>query len=164
MATLHTTWAAQPVDENRISTIDKRIRSYIEQYGNVTYDALIFAESDWQIFYQLSELRTGIVSWYDFKPGARVLEVGAGFGALTGRLCKNCAHVTATERSLYRAEALVKRYEDVENLEIFAGDLKDMEFAEQFDYIVVVGLLERIGAGSSAAEPYVQYLQLLQKH
>lgn len=164
MATLYTTQAAGFVDENKIALTDRRIRSYIEQYGNVSYDALISEETDWQIFYQLSELRTGIISWYDFKPGARVLEVGAGFGALTGRLCGKCAHVTATERSLYRAQAVAKRYEDVENLTIYAGDLKDIDFPEQFDYILVVGLLERIGGGSTAAEPYIQYLQLLQRH
>jgi len=164
MATLHTAQAAMPIDENKISNIDKRIRSYIEQYGNVSYDALISGETDWQFFYQLSELRTGIISWYDFKQEARVLEIGAGFGALTGRLCEKCAHVTATERSRYRGESLAKRYADVDNLDIYVGDLKELEFPEQFDYIVVIGLLERIGGGSTVSGTYVEYLKLLQKY
>ena len=140
MAQLHTDFTKEKVNPIRITLAEEKICAYIEKHGNVTYDALISEETDWQIFYHLSELRTGIINWYDFDPDARVLEVGAGFGALTGRLCRMCAHVTATERSLYRAQAIAKRYEDVHNLDIYAGDLKDMEFTEQFDYIVVVGL------------------------
>ena len=163
MATLHTTQATQPIDENKISSTDKRIRAYIEQYGNISYDAVISEESDWQIFYHLSELRTGILSWYDFETDAEVLEIGAGFGALTGRLCRMCKHVTATERSLYRAQSIAKRYESVENLDVYAGDVADLEFEASFDYIVLIGLLERVGGGSAAHEPYVRYLERLQK-
>ena len=163
MAILHTTLATQPVDENKISDADKVVRSYIEKYGNISYDAVIAGESDWQIFYNLSELRTGILSWYDFKPQAEVLEIGAGFGALTGRLCSLCAHVTATERALYRAEAIVKRYEALDNLEVYAGDIAELEFDRSFDYIVLVGLLERVGNGASNPDPYAAYLKSLQK-
>ena len=74
---------------------------------------------------------------------------------MTGRLCSMCAHVTATERSLYRAEAIVKRYETLDNLEVYAGDIAELEFDRQFDYIVLVGILERVGGGTtSAPEPH----------
>ena len=163
MAVLHTTPATRPIDENKISDSDKVIRAYIEKYGNIVYDTVITKESDWQILYNLSELRTGILSWYDFEPGAEVLEVGAGFGALTGRLCSMCAHVVATERSLYRAETIVKRYETLDNLEVYAGDIAELEFDRSFDYIILVGLLERVGKGDSNPEPYAAYLRDLHK-
>lgn len=163
MAILHTTSATRSIDECKISDTDKVIRSYIEQYGNISYDAVIAGESDWQIFYNLSELRTGILNWYDFPPEAEVLEVGAGFGALTGRLCSLCAHVTATERSLHRAEAIVKRYETLDNLEVYAGDIAELEFDRLFDYIVLVGLLERVGKGAANPDPYAAYLRKLRK-
>ncbi len=163
MATLHITPDRQPVDPNKIMYTDQVIRSYIERCGNISYDPVISGETDWQIFYNLSELRTGIISWYDFLPGAEVLEIGAGFGALTGRLCSMCGHVTATERSLYRAEAIAKRYEDLENLDVYAGDISELDFEKPFDDILLIGLLERAGKGSSAPEPYIDYLKKLQK-
>ena len=111
------------------------------------------------MFYQLSELRTGLISWYDFAPGAEVLEIGAGFGALTGRLCQMCAHVTATERSLFRAQAMAKRYENTDNLDIYVGDIARLEFDKKFDAIILTGLLERVGGGSGDRKQYSEYLK-----
>ena len=161
MAILHTDFCNQMIDENSITDIDRRTYSYISQYGNIPYDAVISEETDWQLFYNLTELRKGILSWYDFPSRARVLEIGAGFGTLTGCLCGKCAHVTATERSLYRARAIAKRYADIGNLDVYAGDVPDMEFQEPFDYIVLIGILERMGKGSREPGPYVEYLQFL---
>lgn len=158
MATLHTEFSAQTIDETKISAVDRKINSYIEKYSGKRYfDDVLAAESDWQVFYQLSDLRTGLISWYDFKSDARILEVGAGFGALTGKLCEKGRFVTATERSLYRAQALAKRYKTLENLEIYAGDLYEIDFREKYDYILVVGLLERM------ANRQVSYLRHLQE-
>lgn len=162
MAILHTEFTEEKIEESKISQTDRATNAYIEKYGNIIFDPIISEEREWQIFYNLSELRTGILSWYDFTPGARALEIGAGFGALTGCLCRKCAHVTATERSLYRARAIAKRYEGVDNLDVYAGDISCMEFQELFDYIVVIGLLERIGRGSRSKEPYAAYLERLQ--
>ncbi|WP_300809027.1 bifunctional 2-polyprenyl-6-hydroxyphenol methylase/3-demethylubiquinol 3-O-methyltransferase UbiG [uncultured Acetatifactor sp.] len=162
MAILHTDFSNQTINEDSISAADKKTYSYISQYGDIHYDPVISEETDWQLFFNLTELRKGVLSWYDFPPQARVLEIGAGFGTLTGCLCGKCAHVTATERSLYRARAIARRYEDVSNLDVYAGDLLDMEFPERFDYIVLVGILERMGKGSREPEPYIEYLQFLQ--
>ncbi len=162
MAILHTEFSNQTIDGDSISAADKKICSYIDQYGNISYDSIISQETSWQIFYNLTELRKGVLSWYDFPPQARVLEIGAGFGTLTGCLCGKCAHVTATERSLYRAKTIAKRYADVANLDVYAGDVSNMEFPERFDYIVLIGILERAGKGSRELEPYVEYLRSLQ--
>ena len=162
MAILHEEFSNQTINEDSISATDKRAYAYISQYGDICYDPVISEEADWQVFYNLTELRKGVLSWYDFPPQARVLEIGAGFGTLTGCLCGKCAHVTATERSLYRARAIARRFEDVSNLDVYAGDLPDMEFPERFDYIVLVGILERMGKGSREPEPYIEYLQFLQ--
>lgn len=58
------------------------------------------------------------------RPDADVLEIGAGFGALTGILCEKAAPVTVTERALFRARAITKRYADYTNLDVYAGDLR----------------------------------------
>lgn len=163
MAVLHTEFTNQVIEESKISETDKKIYAYIEKYGDIVYDTVISEEKEWQVFYQLSDLRTGIINWYEFAPESRVLEIGAGFGALTGCLCGKCAHVTVTERSLYRARAIAARYPERNQLDVYAGEVFDMEFGTTFDYIVLIGLLERIGGGSRKKEPYVSYLKKLQK-
>lgn len=163
MAILHTEFSSQDRDESRISPSDKKTYSYIRQYGDIAYDSVMAGETDWQVFCHLTELGKGILSWYDFPPRASVLQVGAGFGTLTGCLCGKCAHVTAADRSLYRAEALSVRYAARENLDIYAGDLSEIIFPEPFDYIIVIGLLERIGGGSPDESIYASYLKSLRK-
>ncbi len=163
MAVLHTEFTKQVIEESKASETDKKIYAYIEKHGDIVYDTVISQEKEWQIFYQLSELRTGIISWYDFPPESRVLEIGAGFGALTGCLCRKCAHVSVTERSPYRARAIAARYSGRRQLDIYAGDVLDMEFDAPFDYIVLIGLLERIGGGKKGKEPYISYLKKLQR-
>lgn len=163
MATLHTDFSTSVIDENKLSVFDKKICSYIEKYGDIVYDPIIADETDWQIFYNLTELRKGILSWYDFSADARVLEIGAAFGTLTGCLCRKCGHVTATDRSLYRAKAIAARYKNLDNLDIYAGDVAEIEFPEAFDYIILIGLLERAGNGSTDLKPYADYLSSMKK-
>ena len=93
MAALHN----MPEAVRQPSETDQKTAKYIEEHGGLCYDAALEGEEDFQVFFQLSELRTGLISWYDFGEAASVLEIGAGFGALTGRLCQMCGHVTATE-------------------------------------------------------------------
>lgn len=159
MAKLITDYSTGAVDLNKISEVDKAIRGYIDAHGDGLFDVEIQDDPRWQVFFQLSELRAGIVSWYDFKPDSDVLEIGAGFGPVTDMLCKKCARVTVTERSLFRAKALEKRFEQAENLTIYAVDAAKMDFGKQFDYILLTGLLERVGAGSKDLSVYADYLK-----
>lgn len=59
MATLHTEFSTFVIDENKISAFDKKTYSYIKKYGDIPYDPVIAEETDWQIFYNLTELRKG---------------------------------------------------------------------------------------------------------
>lgn len=163
MSTLHTEFSAQTIGEQKVSAIDKKICSYIEKHGDILYDAIIADDPDWQVFYQLTELRKGILNWYDFPPDSSVLEIGAGFGTLTGCLCGKCAHVTATDRSLYRAQAIASRYGALGNLDVYAGEVSEIAFPGAFDYIVLIGLLERVGKGTQDREPYTEYLKSVKK-
>lgn len=163
MSILHTQYTTEQLDIDKVSETDVAINRYIENHGNAPYDSIISNDDRWQVFYNLSELRTGLISWYDFIPNAEVLELGAGFGALTGTLCRKCKHVSVTEKSLYRSEAIHKRYKDVKNLDIYAGDVSDIKFEKKFDYILLVGILETQGNGTSAKQKYTEYLTTISK-
>ena len=104
MAVLHVD--EKQLNEYQPTKTDRLVMDYLEAETKDYYDEEIAQEPDFQVWYQLSSLRTGLFSWYPFKEDAQVLEIGAGFGGLTGLLCSRCAGVTASERSPYRASAI----------------------------------------------------------
>ena len=116
MAVLHVD--DKKMNVQRQTETDRIINDYLETGRKDYYDEEIADEPCFQVWYQLSSLRTGLLSWYPFRENAKVLEIGAGFGALTGVLCDKCAHVTATERSAFRAAAIAKRWDTRENLDV----------------------------------------------
>ena len=144
-----------------ISKLNSKVRSYIDKGKEAELEKLLSEEKDFQTFFQLSQLRTGLLSWYQFQEDAKVLEVGGGFGTLTGHLADRCAQVTVTERSMFRAESIAKRYEDKDNIIVYAGDIFDISFTDKFDVIILCGILERIGNGSSEVSVYSEYLKRL---
>lgn len=156
MAVLHTEYSKNKGQQP--SQVDKKILDYMRQ-GKEYYDDMLADIPNIQVWYQLSSLRTGLVSWYPFLEGAEVLEIGAGFGALTGMLCERCGHVVATERALFRASAMAERWKEKDNLDIYAGEWTDMEFGRKFDYIILAGLLERACGGAPEREGYIAYLR-----
>lgn len=157
MATLH----KNPEETSSVhcTDMDRRISGYLESTKKDYYDEEIADDPHFQVWYQLSCLRTGLLSWYPFREDAKVLEIGAGFGALTGLLCGMCREVFATERSSFRAAAIAKRWQDKENLHVYAGEWTELEFDETFDYIILTGILERACGGSSDRRKYAEYLQ-----
>lgn len=161
MAILNTQFEQNAKQNTRISGDDSKIIKYINENPDGDFAEVIRQDDSWPVFFQLSEMRWGLYSWYDFGENAKLLEIGAGFGALTGLFCEKCRSVIATERSRVRAEALEKRFKSIQNLEIYLGDVLNMNFPEKFDFIVLTGILERQGKGSNDRNVYSRYLQEL---
>lgn len=161
MARLNTEIGKQSIQPSKLSDDDKKVIEYIKGNTDGDFAEIIKQDNSWPVFFQLSEMRWGLYSWYNFGENSNLLEVGAGYGALTGLFCSKCKSVTATERSQVRAEALVKRFEAISNLEVCVGDVLAMDFQKKFDFIILTGLLERQGRGSSERKVYAEYLQKL---
>lgn len=157
MAVLHAN--KKQLDTQRRTQMDQIIFDYLDAQAKDYYDEEISDEYRFQVWYQLSSLRTGLLSWYPFRENANLLEIGAGFGGLTGLLCDKCTEVTATERSAHRASAIAKRWESKENLHVYAGEWSQISFGKKFDYIVITGIMERACGGSSDRNDYAQYLK-----
>ncbi|MCR5559087.1 MAG: class I SAM-dependent methyltransferase [Schwartzia sp.] len=158
MAELHTSFSG-PL--KKVPQIDQFIDKYITQ-GKGNYDGALIEEDSWEVFYHLSDMRTGLLGWYDFPKNAAVLELGCGFGALTGMLCDKAAHVTVVEHSMFRAHTTVKRWQDRDNLDVYVGSMLDMPFKRKFDVIIMVDVFSMLGKGSRAHAPYVEYMKYLQ--
>lgn len=155
MARLYKEYAQQ--NESYLKETDKDIIRYISDCKDGEYTKILQEDERWEVFYHLDTMRTALFSWYDFPENAALLEIGGGFGALTGLFCDKCAHVVTVEKSTKRAEAIYMRYKKRENLEVYAGDIREIQkngFEQQFDYIILTGVLEKICHGSDYLDYY----------
>ena len=113
------------------------------------------------ILYHLSPVRENIIRWYPFCKNPRILEVGAGCGAITGALSAKAGEggrVVAVDLSKRRASINFERHKDLENLDIYVGNLNDMQFEDAFDYIVINGVLEYAMSFTDTDHPYEDFL------
>jgi 2-polyprenyl-3-methyl-5-hydroxy-6-metoxy-1,4-benzoquinol methylase len=140
--------------------IEERLLDYFK--GNI---ALTDVPQDWAVFYHLSPLRRNLLSWYQFEHGAdkSLLEIGAGCGALTGLFCEKIAQVKAVELSQRRAEIIYHRHKSYDNLEIIVGNLNDIKFHENYDYITLIGVLEYAAKFTLSDNPYIDFLKYIKK-
>ena len=124
----------------RKKKLDQEILEYIKKEPSDHYENVFKIDKRWEVFYHLSQMRTSILNWYDFKENSEILEIGGGFGALTGLLCKKCAKVVTFEASEIRAEGIKIRYKEKDNLKIVSGTYAE-EFLEneKFDYVFFNG-------------------------
>lgn len=138
---------------------DAAVGAVIARNPGEDFSGELAKTDDWTLYYHLSPVRCGIWNWYFFRPGARLLEVEGGFGAITGLFCDRCSFVTVTERDAYRAAMLRTRYSSRDNLQIFGGELETLPVEEKYDYLVLTGVLERQCGGTVEKAPYAEYLR-----
>lgn len=113
------------------------------------------------VLYHLSHIRENILNWYPFTKADRVLEVGAGCGAITGALCKKAGWVSSVELSKRRARINYERHRENENLEIIVGNINDIILEEKYDFVVLNGVLEYAAGFTEEAAPYRSFLNRL---
>ena len=148
--------------DTSVTKCDKRICSIIDEVDDDDYTKII-SDAPFDVFYHLSDLRTGIISWYDFRVEGSALEIGAGFGELTGCLCHRLTHVTALEKNEFRVTTLKRRCRFYDNLDVRVGDLSELKDDERFDYIILAGGLETSCAGSKDLSVYASFLRTIRK-
>ena len=122
--------------------VESEILEYVRNNPSGDYSDVLAQDQRWPVFYHLTDMREGILNWYDFTPGCDILEIGAGMGALTGLLCRNAGTVTSVELTLPRARVIEERCRQFDNLTILVGNFNRMAFTQQFDYITLIGVLE----------------------
>lgn len=110
-----------------------------------TSDELAAAIRDWPTRYHLSRLRRNVVAPLTIAPGTRVLDVGAGTGAVTRVLGERGARVVALEGSRERAGVAAQRCADLDDVAVVVGRAEDVG-DERFDLVLLVGVLEYAGA------------------
>ena len=111
---------------------------------------------DWPTRYHLSRLRANLLRPLNIAAGARVLDVGAGTGALSRYLGEIGADVVALEGSIARAKVASARCRDLPNVEVIAGPLASYTDDDSFDLVLLCGVLEysntSVGGGRGPEE------------
>lgn len=131
----------------------------LEAFRDGTSERLLRSSSQWAVLYHLSDIRENILEWYPFDPGASLLEIGSGCGALTGLFSRKVKKVTCVELSKRRSLINAERNRKQDNIEIKVGNFKDILIEEKYDYITLIGVWEYAGLYVGGDEPYISMLQ-----
>ncbi len=146
--------------------IEDEMLSIARDHTPEEFNQVIARRKSWPILYHFSHIRENILSWIPFKGDEKVLEVGAGCGAVTGALCRNAGEVTSIDLSMKRSRINAYRHRDQENLKILVGNFQEIEknLTEKYDYITLIGVFEYGEAYIQSENPYVDFLKTIARH
>ena len=98
---------------------------------------------DWPTLYHLTPYRSTILDCLGFSQReTRVLELGAGCGAITRWLGERFSDVHAVEGSFARARVAKARCEDLESVRVYSSNFYGADFGQDFDLATLIGVLE----------------------
>ncbi|WP_343349893.1 glycosyltransferase [Pseudomonas sediminis] len=142
--------------------IETRLGRIISEASDLSVLSLELREhcSDWPSLYHLSSTRANILRPLHAQlRGARVLEIGAGCGAITRYLGEAGAEVLALEGSLRRATIARSRTRNLENVVVVADRFAEFDTTERFDVITLIGVLEYANLFTPGEAPASSMLQ-----
>lgn len=146
--------------------VEDELLDIARNYSTVEYQRIIEEKQSWPILYHLSALRENIVEWLPITKEMKVLEVGAGCGAITGALARKAGEVTCIDLSGKRSRINAYRHMEAANVTIHVGNFQDIEpdLATDYDYICLIGVFEYAQAYIQSEKPYESFLNILKKH
>lgn len=131
------------------------------------YNRIIAENAGWSNLYHLSEIRGNIIDFLPISDRDKVLEVGAGCGAITQKLATMAGSLTCVELSKKRSLINAYRNSNLEHgFEIKVGNFQDVEkkLDTDYDYIMLIGVFEYAASYIQAADPYKEFLNILLGH
>lgn len=146
--------------------VEDELLEIVKKYAPIEYQRIIEERASWPILYHLSPLRENIVDWIPMDKSAKVLEIGSGCGAITGKLAEKAGSVTSIDLSKKRSLINAYRHQDCENVTIHVGNFKDIEpdLPDDYDYICFIGVFEYGQSYIGTDNPYVDWLRMMQGH
>ncbi|MCI9295878.1 MAG: class I SAM-dependent methyltransferase [Lachnospiraceae bacterium] len=146
--------------------VEDELLQIARDYAEVEYPRLIEERKSWEILYHLSYQRENIVEWLPLDNSMKVLEVGAGCGAITGVLSGKAGHVDCVDLSKKRSMINAYRHMESENVTIFVGNFQDIEpsLPCDYDYICLIGAFEYAQAYIGGDKPFETFLNIVRRH
>lgn len=116
------------------------ILDLMEQYGSDEegIQAILEQGNRPELLMALSPIRENLIDWMEIGPEDRILEIGSGYGALTGCLAKKAGEVLVLDSRPENLEVNKKRHKEKTNIRYQYGELSDMK-EEKFDQVYLVG-------------------------
>ena len=146
--------------------IEQSILRIVEEAKDLSSlsEELHSAAFDWPTEYHLSRQRHVLIRPVGIQPGDRVLELGAGCGAITRYLGELGAQVDAVEGSFNRARIAASRTRDLPNVRVFCDHLMEFDSSEKYKWVLLVGVLEYSPMFIAAEDPVLAALAKARQH
>lgn len=87
------------------------------------------------ILYNFSENRWNLLEWYPFRTDGNLLQLGCGYGALTGLFVKKLQHVTNITNNEEQYEVNKVRFAQYNGVSVEKKHLEEVNESNQFDYV-----------------------------
>lgn len=116
-------------------------------------------EKIWKNYYHFSEMRHGLLAWYPFPEGARVLEWNPENGALTSYLLCHCSQLTCVVKHENQKKYLSNRFQG-KNL-LFQSEHD--EKADYYDMVVAVNPFPSVLTDSELEMMFDRFRRQLKK-
>lgn len=144
-------------------SIETRIQTIVENSVDLSClsSELRHQITDWASLYHLTPKRSNLLRPIKHQIKGRVLEVGAGCGAITRFLGETGAEIYSIEGSPRRASVCRSRTRDLPNVTVIADNVQNVAFDFKFDVITLIGVLEYARVFSDAADPIGELLVFL---
>jgi 2-polyprenyl-3-methyl-5-hydroxy-6-metoxy-1,4-benzoquinol methylase len=114
---------------------------------------------DWPSRYHLSHERSNLLRPFSGRLKGRILEIGAGCGAITRFLGEEGGEVLALEGSARRAGIAASRVRDLPNVTVVCDTFDGLQAKEKFDIVTLIGVLEYARKYGSGADPVQAMLE-----
>ncbi|MDH4186067.1 MAG: class I SAM-dependent methyltransferase [Nitrospira sp.] len=114
--------------------------------------------TDWTTSYHLACARANILRPFEGDLRGDILEVGAGCGAITRYLGECGGNVLALEGSPRRAAIARSRTRDLPNVAVVSDRFDQLQCAQQFDVVTLIGVLEYANLFTAGDNPAANML------
>jgi SAM-dependent methyltransferase len=98
--------------------------------------------TDWASEYHFTPSRHLLLRHLPFGPSDKILELGCGCGAITRFLGETGAEVHSIEDGPIRAQCASARCAGLDNVKVFCADMRNVDYQKQYDYVLLIGVLE----------------------
>ena len=141
---------------------EQRLYDIIRQARDksVFSDELASKSTDWASYYHLTSQRANLLRPFAEKiANGKVLELGAGCGAITRFLGELGGEVVVVEGSPNRARIIGQRCAELQNVSVFCDLIQSYETDEKFDVVTLIGVLEYAQVYVKEPNPLLVLLQ-----
>jgi len=126
------------------NTIEEYILSSIRNTSDISCGSseLLSYIKDWPTYYHFAIERANIFRFLEIEPNSKIIELGAGCGAITRYLGENYSSVDSIEGSKRRAKITRERCRDLDNVKVFCSNIENIQFNHEYDVATLIGVLE----------------------